>query len=447
VREAEADVVHRSEIALLAVIALGLAVQRVVSAATSTPVRMFDSAEYLDAHGPNTKPLLGALIMRTFTSDSARAIGLAVIGTVATIGLLVALLTSVQSRPGRWIGITGVAIWMASAFGRLWDGVVLPESLGISVGIAAVAAVSAGLLRGSRSLLVAGGVLAVALPSIRETLAVQAVVIVGLVAWGLLRSAIAPTSRRVAAAIGVGALVAGMAFSLHSIAGLGDSRYDVGYVDTTAAGFRTANVIWRRFALVDRGWLAHDSIFVPAGYEPPLVVPTYFDDHANVVSAERGGTSLVLRFLVAHPGYAIRAPFTDEQGISFDRSLLDTYDPKHHFGNGWLDDLLEAPGRALGIALALVTLGLVAWRPWKSSRERTGLALLAGASMVSAMLAWHLDGVEALRHVVPSLSLWLATLPFAIAALARATRSAGAEAQGPTPDSGEPVLHAEPPIR
>ena len=65
--------------------------------------------------------------MRTFTSDSARAIGFAVIGTVATIGLLVALLTSVQSRPGRWIGIAVVAIWMASAFGRLWDGVVLPE--------------------------------------------------------------------------------------------------------------------------------------------------------------------------------------------------------------------------------------------------------------------------------------------------------------------------------
>ena len=44
VREAEADVVRRSEIALVVVIALGLAVQRIVSAATSTPVRMFDSA-------------------------------------------------------------------------------------------------------------------------------------------------------------------------------------------------------------------------------------------------------------------------------------------------------------------------------------------------------------------------------------------------------------------
>jgi len=404
---------------LLLVVCAVVAVVRVGGAWGTTPSRIFDSAEYLGGGAPRTKPPLGAWIMSAFPSDAGRSVGFAVAGAVATALLLIAIFSTDSPRGVRWPSIGLIAVWSCSGFGRLWDAVVLPESIGISVGIAAVAAVASGLTRRSPTLLAVAGVLGAAMPAIREPLALPAVAIVALSCWGLVR--LLPL-RRIGAMLGAGALVGGLGLSLYSISDLGSRRYDVGYVDTTAEGFRTANVIWRRFALVDPAWLAEESISVPDDYERPLVVPTYFEDPANVTSAERGGTSLVARFLVSHPAYALKAPFLDEEGIAFGPSLLDTYDPNHNVSRSFLDGLLEFPGRALGLGLAAITLVLAAWRPWAGPGERVALAGLGGTAMVATMLAWHLDGVEALRHIMPALSVWIAAVPFALASWCESIR-------------------------
>ncbi|MEZ5321984.1 MAG: hypothetical protein R2698_07930 [Microthrixaceae bacterium] len=134
--------------------------------------------------------------------------------------------------------------------------------------------------------------------------------------------------------------------------------------------------------------------------------------------------------------------------MGFDRSLLDTYTEQARPALHGLDLVWSATRRVLPITLAVLTLAMIALalastlasalapapapaparrfvaRKSRLRRDFRATEPVVVAAMVATLLAWHLDGVESLRHANTPFQIWLVAVCLTISTARRSPERA-----------------------
>jgi hypothetical protein len=123
--------------------------------------------------------------------------------------------------------------------------------------------------------------------------------------------------------------------------------------------------------------------------------------------ALESGRSTYFRYLLAHPFYVAAGPWSDRRRLF--GPDLQIYQPRDYASAlGWLDRLLLAPDRAMGLYAGMLLIGIAGVTRWRRGLTADqGAMVLALLSVLGlAILVWHADAMEVSRHALSAAVQW-----------------------------------------
>ena len=370
------------------------------------------SRGFLAGPGP-----FGFLLLAKLCARNLRAIVLvqSVIAAGAWAFLASTVAGVMRNNLARWVGFVGI-LGVALAPGVLqWNAMITTESLSLSTLCAVVACAIRLAQRGTRRELAWFLAALAAFAFTRDTNALVAGGI-GVVA---LACAVRPVWRVRAAAIGA----VGVALAVGATAFGNAARPPRWYwpvAETTAV--RLLDDPGATRYLVDHGfpWDAQTRT-LPQRYVYISDQVTAGSDFAAFRHWVRvDGRRVYGKFLLTHPGWALRKPF-DARDAFFDLGTVEVYGRVYRNRPGGLFTVAGTVGapRAPGVTevwtvAAAVALALLAWRRRVRPALAGAVALIGAFAIVGYYAAWHGDALEVYRHALSAavqlrIALWVVT--------------------------------------
>lgn len=379
-------------------------VLRVISE-RSTPLVYFDSGEYRHLHffggrRPFTVPMLFALV----PSDALKIVEQAAISVAAWVTLALVVAAALDDRRLRLASIATILALGLTTQVTNWDTAILSDSIAISLTVFLVAAWIA-MYRSPSKWTVGGVLVTTTLWTFARELHVYVTAVIALVVViaVLVRRARAPWRIVAAGLVLIGVL------------GVMDRRSNQETATENLAGVIGARVLPDHDT---REWFVENGmppmVHLAEGQAHPdkelLAIPefdTWAGQHGWVVYAE---------FLATHPSAAIDGPLREllEERQTFaenppGRAVL--LSPAEAYGRArpvlpsFVEDVLFDPGRTgalVALAVATLTACLLVSARGGPDRRRHVPLIVAGASVVYAVAAWHGSVFEPGRHAMPA---------------------------------------------